>query len=330
MCQLDVACVFALIRNHGESDSDEKLMARSAEVFRVPGLDETLLRSGKVVLRIVDLTKKRRPFGLTLEEYDEIRMSATQIIHNGWTVNFNVSLSSFEPLIVEARRLIDFALGSTRSHKPRVVFSAYWHTDHSSAVPAAELIETPPELAVGAGYSESKWVAEQLLWHASQQTGLSTTSWVPALVRISQKLGCIQPSRDENLTWVPVDVAAAALLEMTRAQRPSCTSAPRAQCPGIPSSRRWRRGSACRSCRTRSGARASRRTRPRAMGAGTTPRSLLAFLESARMGGAEGALDVSGAVGCLKALADVAPLSEEDAERYLGFWDKVEFVRLPE
>ncbi|KAH9911783.1 acetyl-CoA synthetase-like protein [Epithele typhae] len=347
----DVARVFALNRSHGESDSNEKLMARSAGAFKVLGLDAALLRSGKVVLRIVNLTKEH--FGLAPEEYEEMRMSATQIIHNGWTVNFNVSLSSFEPLIVGARRLIDLALGSTRPHKPHMLFvsSAGVLRNHSSAVPAAELIETPPELAVGAGYSESKWVAEQLLWRASQHTGLSTTSvrvgqvsgdqraggwsvteWVPALVRISQKLGCM-PSRDENLTWVPVDVAAAALLEMTRSRAPVlhlrsprpvpwdivfAPMAARLRVPLVPYAEWLARVEADAAAAARDGS------------GHDAAHSLLAFLGSARMGGAEGALDVSEAVGCSKALADVAPLSGEDAERYLGFWDKVGFVRLPE
>ena len=65
------------------------------------------------------------------------------------------------------------------------------------------------------GYSESKWVTEQLFGRAAKQTGLKTTSvrvgqvsgdqrtggwntteWVAALVRVSQRLGCI-PVKDE-------------------------------------------------------------------------------------------------------------------------------------
>ena len=70
-------------------------------------------------------------------------------------------------------------------------------------------------MAVGSGYPESKWVTEQLFRRAAEQTGLRTTSvrvgqvcgdrraggwstseWVPALVKFSQRLGAI-PSRDE-------------------------------------------------------------------------------------------------------------------------------------
>lgn len=77
-------------------------------------------------------------------------------------------------------------------------------------------------MAVGSGYPESKWVTEQLFRRAAEQTGLRTTSvrvgqvcgdrhaggwskseWVPALVKISQRLGAI-PSRDEVRAPLPL------------------------------------------------------------------------------------------------------------------------------
>ena len=86
--------------------------------------------------------------------------------------------------------------------------------DHASTTPAVEN-STPPELALGGGYPESKWIAEQLFLRASKETGLRAISvrvgqisgdhavggWgtrecVPTLVRTSQRLGCL-PSRNE-------------------------------------------------------------------------------------------------------------------------------------
>ena len=64
-------------------------------------------------------------------------------------------------------------------------------------------------MAVGTGYSESKWVGEQLLAVASRETPLSTISlragqiagsdngawnvheWVPSLIKSSIHLGCV-------------------------------------------------------------------------------------------------------------------------------------------
>ena len=88
-------------------------------------------------------------------------------------------------------------------------------SDHSGSAPAAESLDYPPDIALGNGYPESKWVTEQLFRRAAERTGLRTTSvrvgqvsgderaggwstseWVPALVRVSQRLGRL-PSRDE-------------------------------------------------------------------------------------------------------------------------------------
>lgn len=70
--------------------------------------------------------------------------------------------------------------------------------------------ETPlePDLAVGTGYAESKWVSEQILYEAAAKTQLDTlvirvgqvcggldgawnvTEWFPTLVQSGPKLGC--------------------------------------------------------------------------------------------------------------------------------------------
>lgn len=78
-----------------------------------------------------------------------------------------------------------------------------------------ESLDFGPELAVGQGYGESKWVTERVLSRAAESTGLRTTSvrvgqlsgdtrvggwstseWVPAIVRVSKKLGCA-PKRED-------------------------------------------------------------------------------------------------------------------------------------
>ena len=84
--------------------------------------------------------------------------------------------------------------------------------DGSGLAPEAPIEE--PRWAAGVGYGESKWVAEQVMASASAagidgtivrvgqlsgDTGVggwSPQEWVPALVGVSQKLGCL-PSRDD-------------------------------------------------------------------------------------------------------------------------------------
>ncbi|KAI1785122.1 hypothetical protein LXA43DRAFT_1186069 [Ganoderma leucocontextum] len=94
-----------------------------------------------------------------------------------------------------------------------------------------------PVDAVGEGYSESKWIAEQLLQAASernlvrgvvvrigQQTGgkngaWKPTEWFPAIVAASAALGCL-PAGQGVVSWLPVEVAAQALVEMVDTTSP--------------------------------------------------------------------------------------------------------------
>jgi thioester reductase-like protein len=139
--------------------------------------------------------------------------------NTAWRVDFNVRLSSLEPLIAGTRRLVDFALSSLCSRPPRFIFAssisvlrskcrviALWvqiadafFLDYPGKL-AAEGPITDPKVAAGSGYSESKWVAEQVLRRAAE-----ATSFRPVIVRIGQlsggRNGCWNPSE-----WFPIIV----------------------------------------------------------------------------------------------------------------------------
>ena len=76
-------------------------------------------------------------------------------------------------------------------------------------------------MAVSRGYGESKWVTEQILGRAASTSGLratvvrvgqlcgdtrqggwNTKEWVPAIARVSQKIGCA-PETDDVSSSVP-------------------------------------------------------------------------------------------------------------------------------
>ncbi len=105
------------------------------------------------------------------------------------------------------------ALSKVRSPRIRGVYSNCL-VDYSSDDPAVESLEYGPEVALGIGYGESKWVAEQVLHRAGRSTGLRTVSvrvgqlsgdsrsgawnakeWVPTLVRTGARLGAL-PAKD--------------------------------------------------------------------------------------------------------------------------------------
>ncbi|RDX49617.1 acetyl-CoA synthetase-like protein [Lentinus brumalis] len=339
----DVVRVYAL--NRESSGSVAALEKRSREAFKQWGLDESLLSGGKVSFHAVDLAKPN--FALSEELYQEIRSNVTQIIHNAWRVDFNVALPSFEPLLAGARNILDLALSSPRPGGPRTLFVSSISSlrNHSEPTPAVETIEVDPSLAYGTGYSESKWVTEQLFGRAAQKGlkatsvrvgqvsgdqrtgGWNTTEWVAALVRVSQRLGCI-PSKEEDLTWVAVDVVASALQEMVDSNEPALhlvsprpvpwnavflPIAERLGVPAVPYDEWLAR-------LEKSAAAASARP---GVEQHDSAHNLISFFKAEGMGGAAIPLSTEKAVRSSKALANVRPIGREDALNYVEFWAKV-------
>ncbi|KAI0633130.1 acetyl-CoA synthetase-like protein [Trametes polyzona] len=349
LARTDVVKVYAL--NRGAPGSEGKIVERQKAAFREWGLDVPLLETGKVVFHVVDLAKPK--FGLTEEAYDELRRSVTQIIHNAWRVDFQVSLQSFEPLIAGARNLLDLALHSAVPGGPRVLFVSSISSlrNYSGAKPAEETLATEPDLAVGTGYSESKWVTEQLFGRAAERTGLQTTSvrvgqvsgdqrtggwntteWVAAILRVSQRLGCI-PVKEEDLTWVAVDVVAATLQDMvTSGERALHLVSPKpvqwndvfvpmAERLGLPTVpyAEWL-------AKLEKSAAEAANAGP-GVGAHDAAFNLLGFFKSEGMGGAAVPLSTEKAVRCSKSLAEARPIGREDALRYVEYWAKVGHIK---
>ena len=192
-----------------------------------------------------DLTHPR--LGIDDALYLDLAQSATLIIHNAWTVDFNQSLSSFAP--VHLSGMINLLkLAATTAHRAHFFFVSSVSTilNLQSAKAPTSISEdsvTDPLAAQPAGYAESKWVAEQLLTRCSAVASTicrvgqvagpvyydSTKSaevrvlgkwpereWLPSLVLSSAHLGALPSSLGalETVAWVPVDVLSPALLEM--------------------------------------------------------------------------------------------------------------------
>ncbi|TFK85858.1 hypothetical protein K466DRAFT_664208 [Polyporus arcularius HHB13444] len=344
----DVARVYAL--NRQSSGDVLALQERQRDAFRkwrIPW-EDSWLTDHRVSFHIANLAK---PFlGLPQAVYGELRRSVTAIIHNAWTVNFALPLSSYEPQISGTRNLLGLALGSPIPGGPRVIFvssiGAVW--SHPPLDPAPESLDIEPEMAVKNGYTESKWVAEQLLGRAAEERALQTTvvrvgqlsghshtgSWntaemVPAFVRLCQRLGCV-PTRHEgaSCTYVPVDIAAAALLEMVTCgsdERVLHITSPRPASwnevygfvaedlavPMVPLSefldRLW--------------------ASARASGGGSAHALRFAGLvESYNLTPTEVTLCIERAVKISPALSAVEPVGRADVHKWLSFWEEIGFL----
>jgi hypothetical protein len=119
--------------------SSTGLRERQEGIFRELGLDVSVLNTPKLVLLEGNLSTDK--LGLNETVYSKLLDEVTCIIHIGrsllsspssifltsyvaWQVNFNLSLSSLDFLILGTRRLIDLALASTLSTPPKFVFTS--------------------------------------------------------------------------------------------------------------------------------------------------------------------------------------------------------------
>ena len=146
-----------------------------------------------------------------------------------WPVDFNLTLKSFEKSLQGVRSLVQFALSSPFTTPPQILFvssvgifrrksrfapvSNGYHlplpTEPASFAPSREEPLLDATVAVGTGYAESKWVAEQILAAASERTDLRTVcvrigqlcgdrnghwnekEWFPSIVKSALYVGCL-------------------------------------------------------------------------------------------------------------------------------------------
>jgi len=223
-----VSRVYAINR----SSSDKDLVARQRLAFVERGVEVDLLSSPK--LHLLEADTDRPDLGLESVILNEIRASVTTIIHNAWTADLNLTLSSFESEVRATRHFIDLALSVTAPDPPQLIFnssvSALQNWREPRAVPEASIDD--PNVAVGNGYGESKWVAERLLVAAAEQHGVpttiwrvgqlagstrngawNTTDWVPIIAKSGQVMNALPSFPGGNVSWLPTDSAAKAIID---------------------------------------------------------------------------------------------------------------------
>ncbi|KAL2835427.1 hypothetical protein BJY01DRAFT_259225 [Aspergillus pseudoustus] len=183
--------------------------------------------------------------GLGPDVLKTLQKTATAIIHNAWPVNFNLSLSSFEPSLAGVVNLINFVNTQQPSVQPTHLFfissisSTMNHRTETGLTP--ESIITTESLGPN-GYAESKYIAEHLLNHANvqeQDTSLrgsfsfarvgqvagpvrapgiwNHTEWFPSLVLSSLHVGALPNTLGaamDRVDWMPVDLLARVLVDL--------------------------------------------------------------------------------------------------------------------
>jgi thioester reductase-like protein len=175
--------------------------------------------------------------GLDEETYDKLARDATIIMHVAWSVNFRMKLRSFvKDNIAGVTNLIKLALAAPREQPPHFAFcsSVASAMAYKAQTCIPETIIDDPRAATGLGYSQSKWVAEQICQRAAANTKLhgrvsvyrvgqlagdtvhgawnAREAW-PLMLSAVKVSGSLPDLQYERLDWLPVDLAAKALIQ---------------------------------------------------------------------------------------------------------------------
>ncbi len=174
--------------------------------------------------------------GLSEEDYSSLAANASSIIHAAWAVNFRTTLRSFiKDHILGLRNLLSLALSSANPQPPKFIFCSSTASVTSSHSPIKESISPSPLTASPLGYSRSKWVAEAVCGRAWAETSMkgrvvvarvgqlcgdrergvwnASEAW-PLMIGSVKVTGGLPDLREEVLDWLPVDVAAAAIVQI--------------------------------------------------------------------------------------------------------------------
>ena len=174
----------------------------------------------------------KETLGLSEERYREVSSGLRAVIHSAWAVNFNIKLSSFErDNIAGLRHLL------TLCQKAKAAFnfcssvsSVVRHPDENGPVPESE---ADHKWAQGMGYAQSKSVAEALCARAAEEAGIpvrvlrigqivadtihgvwNATEAIPLMMQSAITIGAL-PKIRENPLWLPVDVVARGIVEIS-------------------------------------------------------------------------------------------------------------------
>ena len=194
----------------------------------------------RVVLLTSDFTKQR--LGLEHATFQEILANMDIFIHNAWTVDFNLSLASYEPHLQGLKNIV--AMANASAHHASLFFISSiasvfkWPDFHSGPVPEQSMLKN--NVAQPIGYGESKHAAERILIKANENLKIpvsicrvgqiagpvigtkgmwSKQEWLPSLLLSSKHLGAVPDDLGAMrvVDWIPIDELSTILVELALA-----------------------------------------------------------------------------------------------------------------
>ncbi|KAH8661698.1 male sterility protein-domain-containing protein [Tricladium varicosporioides] len=197
----------------------------------------SVLPSGRLTFLKAKLGEEN--FGLDHTIYDNLLRTTTDIILNGWAVNFNITLSAFNQQLAGIINFSKFA--AQAQHSPSILFVSSISSIKGAANTEpiiSERILVDHSAPLSMGYSESKYIAERLLDFSAEKLFIDARiarvgqiagpihaagtwnkwEWLPSLIISSLHVGALPNSLGASMSkidWVPIDVLAEVLVELT-------------------------------------------------------------------------------------------------------------------
>lgn len=214
--------------------------SRQKSAFKARGIVPDF---SKVTFLHTDFGKNH--FGLGSDAYKEMLETVTIFVHNAWTVDFNKTLQTYEPVhVAGTRRCVDFSHQSKyRSH---IVFISSiasvgnWREKRPGETFVPEALWDDHQLPAPQGYAESKHVSSLILAAAATKSGVPSTivrcgqlagpkkrgqmwnkhEWLPSILLTSRSMGVLpgQLGNMDTIDWVPIDLAAKSVVEIAESR----------------------------------------------------------------------------------------------------------------
>ncbi|KAF7588876.1 hypothetical protein BBP40_005061 [Aspergillus hancockii] len=237
--------IYCLVRATDASDALDRVLSNLAS-RELPMVNVCKIVALPAQLGAEDL-------GLASSILGELRRSLTKVIHVAWAVNFTLGVRSFEAQHIRGiHNLINLCLSSQRPSPAGFYFCSSISVAAGTPLPAT-IAEGPiPDLsqAQPMGYARSKLVAERIIQAAAEKTGMvakvlrvgqivgdtvtgkwNATEAIPLMLQTAVTLKAL-PALDETPSWLPVDIVADAVLDLTGIN-PNETTKQLSQDPGV-------------------------------------------------------------------------------------------------
>ncbi|KAJ8518263.1 hypothetical protein ONZ45_g4622 [Pleurotus djamor] len=194
-------------------------------------LGEALSRGSLVLMNTRDISSHH--LGLSDEEYNRISDDIEEVVHAAWTVNFNLPLVEFYPMLRVSRNLAELCIKSKKYVRYHFIGSYASTFNYPEDLVPERAIPPMLSTSLAQGYAISKWIAEHalLLIHKScpQAFHLSiirvgqicgdthTGDWslnemMPMMIASLPALKVL-PMVFPPVSWIPSNVCAGALHE---------------------------------------------------------------------------------------------------------------------